>query len=187
MKKNLKKLSIFNSLFSNHEGFTLIELLTVIGIMGTLGTIVVLILSVTLRGTRKSDLLETARQNGDVALSQMIRSIRYAQSLDNPITCVPTASVSAITVTSFSDKGQTTYACVNGANSTISSNSASLFDTTSLNVSSCYFTCSQPTTIDPPTITIQFTLSPKTTGIFSETNFTLPFQSSVTMRNFLQD
>ena len=165
------------------KGFTIVELLTVIGILGIIGTMVVLILSVTLRATKKSDLLESARQNGDIALSQMVRSIRFAQSIDSPATCVPTASISAVTITSFTDKAQTTYACVSGSNSTISSNSASLFDTSSLVVSSCYFTCTQPTTIDPPTITIQFTLSPKNTGIFSETNFLLPFQSSVTMRN----
>src|SRR6267154_766889 len=101
------------------RGFTLIELLTVVGIVSIIGTIVVAILSVTLRATKKSDLLESARQNGDVALSQMVRSIRYAQSLDSPAACVPTASVSAVTITSFADKAQTTYVCVSGANSTI--------------------------------------------------------------------
>ena len=36
---------------------------------------------------------------------------------------------------------------------------------------------------DPPIITINFTVTPKANGLFSETNLTLPFQTSVTMRN----
>ena len=163
-----------------NKGFTLIELLTVAAILAVLGTIVVSVITVTLRGTKKTDLLEIARQNGDTALSQMVRGIRYAASLDNPTSCVPSKSVGSITVTSVTTHIQTTYSCNAG---TITSNNVSLFNTTTLNVSSCSFTCMQTTVNNPPTITIQYSLSPALTGSFAETKFNLPFQSSVTMRN----
>ena len=168
------------SYFSINEGFTLIELLTVIGILSIIGTIAVSVITISLQGSKKSDLLETARQNGDTSLSQMVRNIRYAASLNAPASCVPSTTTSSITITSLTDYTQTTYSCAAG---TISSNGASMFDTSALKVSSCSFICRQPTVQDPPTITIQYILSPKQAGGFVETNFTLPFQTSVTMRN----
>lgn len=165
----------------NLRGFTLIELLTVIGILSIIGAIVVSVLSLTLRGTKKSDLLEVARQNGDTALSQMVKNVRYAKSLNTPSSCVPATTTQSVTITSLSDNAQTTLSCSGG---TVSSNSASLIDTTTLTVSACSFVCTQTTVYDPPTITIKYTLAPKSSGSFSETNFLLPFQSSVTMRNY---
>lgn len=164
------------------KGFTLIELITVIAILSVIGGIVVSVITVTFRATRKSDLLENARQNGDTALSLMVKNIRFAKSLDAPTTaqCLATTTTSSIKVTSFLDNKQTTYAC--GGN-TISSNSASLFDTNSLKVTGCSFSCKQATTLDPPTVSIQYTLSPVNPGIFTETKFTVPYQTSVTLRN----
>ncbi len=162
-----------------NKGFSLIELLTVIGVLAVIGSIVVSVITITLRGTKKTDLLEAARQNGDTALSQMVKDIRYAQSLDFPTSCVPSQTTSSITITSLAQT-QTTYACTAG---TINANNNSLFNTSSLKVSSCSFVCAQPTVSDPPIITIQYTLTPAVAGNFAETNFTLPFQSSVTMRN----
>lgn len=178
LKKNL---SPFTFHFSLHTGFTLIELLTVLAVLGVIGTIVIAVITITLRGTKKSDLLEVGRQNGETALSQIVKSIRYAQTLNDPTSCVGSTTVNAITITSLSDNAQTTYACVNN---TIASNSASLIDSNSLTISNCSFVCSQATSGDPPTITITYTLTPKNTSSFFETNFTLPFQTSVTMRNY---
>jgi len=166
---------------STQSGFTLLELLTVIGILSIIGTIVVSVITITLRTTKKADLLEAARQNGDNALTQMVKSIRYAQSINAPATCVPTTTTSSITITSLADYQQTTYSC---ANNTIASNGASLIDNTSMSVSACSFVCTQATVDDPQTITIQYTLIPKNPGSFAETNFTIPFQTSVTLRNF---
>jgi prepilin-type N-terminal cleavage/methylation domain-containing protein len=162
------------------KGFTLIELMTVIGILGVIGTIAVSIVTITLRGTKKTDLLETAQQNSDTAMTQMVRNIRYATVLSSPTTCVPTISTSSITITSVSNQSKIIYSCNAG---TITDNGVSLINTTSFNVTACSFTCMQQAASDPPIITIQFTLAPKTAGLFSETNFTLPFQTSVTMRN----
>ena len=178
----MKKLSLFNPKFSDSKGFTLIEMLMVIGILSVIGTVAVTVITITLRGAKKTDLLNFANQNGDAALSQMVKSIRYA-TLTTPASCVTTTTTSSITITSLLDHQPTTYSCANG---TISSNSASLLDTNSLQVVSCAstFVCSQPSALVPPIITIQYVLAPKIGGSFEETNFRLPFQSSVTLRNY---
>lgn len=162
------------------KGFTLIELITVIAILGVIATIVVGVITITLRGTKKSDLLDSARQNGDTALSQIVKNIRYAKSLDSPTSCVGGTTVDSIMVTSINDD-KTTYACVNNM---ITANNESLLDASVLSVANCSFVCSQSATGNPPTITIKYTLTPKNPTNFVETNFTLPFQTSVTMRNY---
>ncbi len=179
----MKKFPIFNFQFSKTSGFTLIEILTAVSILAVIGTITVSVLTITLRTTKKSDLMELARQDSDTALTQMVKNIRFAQSLDSPNTCVPSQTVNSITFTSVTTHLQTTYDCANG---TINANGKSLFNTTALQVTSCSFVCAQPTLKDPPTITIQYTLKPASAGLFSETNFSLPFQSSVTLRNLSQ-
>ena len=115
----------------------------------------------------------------------MVRTIRYAKSLDDPASCVPSTTQSSITISGF-DENQTKLSCPAGASTAITSNSASLTDDTAISVSACSFTCTQPTTVDPPTITIQFTLTSKNQNNLVETTGTLPFQTSVTMRNFGQ-
>lgn len=163
------------------RGYTMVELLTVLGILSVIGSMVISIVFITLSGAKKSEKVEILRQNGDTTLSQIIRSIRYAKSLDVPASCVPSTNVSSITITSLADNQQTTFAC--GGN-TISSNSASFLNTNIVKTTACSFTCSQATIADPPVITVQFTLSPVSSGSFSETQASIPFQSSVTLRNY---
>lgn len=167
-----------------NKGFTLIELLIVIGIFAFLGTITLSVLFVTLRESKKTEVSATIRQNGDFALTQMLRNIRYAKSLDSPAACVPTASVSAITITSLTDDAQTTYSCPAGASQTISSNSASLIDTNAVTVVSCSFTCTQTSLTYAPVIKIQYTLRSKNANGFTESSVTIPFESTVVLRNY---
>jgi prepilin-type N-terminal cleavage/methylation domain-containing protein len=185
-KKHMKKTKNFSFLishFSFQKGFTLLELLTVIGVLGVIGSIVVSVVFISLRGSKKSDLVEIMRQNGDTAMTQMVKQIRFARSLDTPASCIPTTNTSSITITSIESNTQTTYACSATA---ISSNSASLIDSNAVSVTNCSFSCSQQTVNDPPTITIQFTLLPKVQGTLAENNASIPFQSSVTLRNYTQ-
>lgn len=167
-----------------HKGFTLIELLTAIGIFGVIGTIAVSVIFITFRGTKKSETITIVKQNGDYALTQIVKSIRYAKSLDSPVSCVPAAFPTSIIITSSYDDGQTTYSCPAGASTTLSSNSASLIDTQAVTISGCSFTCSQKTSADPPTINIKFTLTANSATGFIENTASIPFESSVTMRNF---
>lgn len=164
-------------------GFTLLELLVATAIFTILATVIISVLFTSLRASKKSDVTILLNRAGNNALSQMVRTIRYAESLDDPTSCVPSVTQSSVTVTAL-DGGPTVLSCPAGASTGISSNSASLIDDTAISVSGCSFTCTQPTTSDPPTIMLQFTLSPKNQNALVETTGQLPFQTSVTMRNF---
>lgn len=168
---------------NKHKGFTLIELLIVIGVFSIVGTIVVSILFVSLNTIKKSDILIELKQNGNGAISQISKSVRYAKSLDDPILeepsqCIPSITKSSITVTSVNDNAQTIYACLGGASPTIASNGASLINTNSMTVSSCSFKCVQSSQNSSPVITLDFTLVPKNTSGLS-----VPFRTSIIMRN----
>lgn len=171
-------------------GFTLLELLIVIAVFSVISTIMVSILFVGLRGAHKSDLLNVIRQNGQTAMTQMVRNIRFAKSIDDPITGNATTCVNPlgptpmpfIVVRSLTDNLETTYSCTG---TSISSNSADLINTQAFSVTpgSCSFTCLQPTAKDPPTITIHFILTTNAANNLVEANSSVPFESSVTMRN----
>ncbi len=182
----MKRLHIRNYMLQrNLAGFTLIEVLVVMGVFVTVSGIILSILFVSLRGSRKSDLIVSVRQNGDVAMSQMVRMIRYAKSLDSPTSCVPSVVyLNSITITS-ADDNQTVFSCPVSSGTGISSNSASLIDVNAVAVSSCSFSCTQASLSDPPSITINFILSALGGGNLVEGQTSIPFQTSVTMRNYV--
>lgn len=162
------------------RGYTLIELISVITVFAIVGIIVVSITAFTLRGSKKSDLVENVRLSGNAVLSQMVRFIRYAESIDYP-SCVPSATSSWIKFSSLSST-QTTLSCETASN-TIAYNGTPLIETNSLLVTDCQFVCRQPTTADAPTVTIQFTLKSNNTSSFLENNVSVPFQTTVSLRN----
>ena len=90
-------------------------------------------------------------------------------------------------VTGF-DGGQTVFKCLdstlNPPGGLIASNSASLIDTGSVDVSSCYFTCSQDNIFSPPNIGIKFSLTQKGNPQFFENRDKADFQTSVSVRNY---
>lgn len=180
----MKKFTIFHFPSNPKKGFTLIEMLVVISMVAIIGSLVVTILVMTLRGSNKAELISTLKQNGNAAMAQMVRQIRYAKSLDTPSSCITPVTTQSLTTTSLTDDQQTTFTCVTGANSTIASNGASLLDTTSGSVSTCSFVCSQQNIFDPPSITIQFTLTAKNANQLEETQATVPFQTTVKLRNY---
>src|SRR3989344_583306 len=75
---------IRNSLFiiRKSEGFTLIELLVVILVIFSVGILIASILVSALRGSNKTNTIDLVRRNGNSAITQMSRTIRYAQSFD---------------------------------------------------------------------------------------------------------
>lgn len=180
----------------NNKGYTLIELLTVIIILTSVGAIIASIFVSALRGGNKSNTTNEIRENGNYLIVQMSKTIRYAKSFDGvsddgtnyvtncvvPSTPTPTpeaVNYNYIRVSSF-DGGQTVFSC---ENSSIASNGASLINTTNLNVTDCSFVCHQNSISESPTIDINFTLSKQNSGFFSENQTTIPFSTSVTVRN----
>ncbi len=83
------------------------------------------------------------------------------------------------------DKEEIVYSC-NSKN--IFSNTAPLIDEVLVEVkdSSCYFTCFQSSSSDSPTIGINFTIIQKKDDISVENTVSLPFSTSVRIRNSLQ-
>ena len=177
---------------NNNSGFTLIELLVVMVVMITVGLIVVSILVSSLRGADKATTIEAVRQNGNYTVLQMSRMIEFAQSfggvsVDNSgytIFCpiaTPSAQYKYVKITSF-DGGQSIFSCDLPAGK-IASNGASFLNTNEVTLSSCYFTCARDNLSQSPAIGINFTLNQKSSSSFFEKKATIPFSTSVVIRN----
>lgn len=186
-------------------GFTLIEILAVIFVLSVIGVLVAAIIVSSLRGINKTNTITAVRQNGFYAISQMTKMIQNAKRFEGasrdrvtyyPNCVLPTAGsgtptpvpqqYKSIKIISF-DETQTIFACQPDGTTpaNILSNSALLFDTTivSLDYSSCYFTCTQDNVFLAPTIGIYFSLAQLTTRSFFEQKASIPFQTTVGMRN----
>jgi len=166
----------------NGAGFTLIELLVVSGIFIIITTIVVYILFTMLRGTRNTDSIIIVRQNGEQAMAQMVRIMRFAKSLDDPC---PLTDPKSVTITA-ADIAQTVYTFTCPAAFTppnfIGLNGTKLTnDATTVVVDQCSFVCTQAG--GSLTIGISFTLARRNIGGLPEGNAKIPFKSSVTLRN----
>lgn len=178
----------------NSKGYTLIELLAVMIIMITVGVIVAAILVASLRGSSKTNTIDTVRKNGNYTILQISKMLEFAQSFGGmydsqtstyKTDCTnPATQYSSIKITSF-DNGTTTFFC-DLSNSKISSISAtlnaSLINTNEVTLTQCHFTCSRNITV-PPTIGINFTLSQKNANTTFEKSQTISFQTSVILRN----
>lgn len=185
------------------KGFTLIEFLTVTVVIASIGLVVVGILTSSLRGTNKTNIVNTVRQNGNQAVSQMTRMIEYAKSFDGvsldglnyTVDCVKAAVIAPtptptptqykyLKITAF-DGGEITYSCTVDS---IASNSASLIDTQSVIAiqDKCWFTCAQDRTTSNPIIGIKFQLIQSVKSIFTENAASIPFDTSITFKNLIK-
>jgi len=183
------------------KGFTLFELLIVILLVAVVGGISTVILVSSLRGSDRTNSINKVRTNGYYAITQMTKMIKYAKSFDgisnadwhsNPNAWVGNCDSTPdpktyLKITSF-DGGITFFTCVdaNGLpdRGEISSNSASLIDPNSVKVESCSITCRRVSTNEPATITIDFALSNVSGSNLYEKQASIPFHTSVTMRNY---
>lgn len=186
------------------EGFTLVELLAVMVVMVAVGIIVSSILVSSLRGTNKTSVINDIRQSGSYPVAQISKMIEFSKSFEgvslSPLpenyttNCVPAADppppeptptptqYKYIKIALFDDS-EVIFSC-EGDPLSIASNGASLIDVDYVNVDSCYFTCSQNYITQPPVIGIHFLLSKKASTNFSEQSVSIPFDTTVTVRNF---
>ncbi len=179
----------------NQKGFTLVELLAVVMVIGVVGSVVGGILISSLVGTNKTNALDNVRQNGNYALLQMSKEIEFSRNFYgvslNGVGYITDCTIPTVSPTPtptqygyvkiMSANGQTVAFSCSGT--TISSNSASLIDASTVKTTSCYFTCSQDNLVLPPTVGINFTLSQAKAGNFVENNTSVSFNTSVTLRN----
>ena len=203
-------------------GFTMIELLAVAVVIIAVSSIVSAILFSSLRGVSRTSVTDAVRQNGNSAISEISREIRFAKlfkgvspdgttySIDSEtddIDCTMYRPTPTPTPTpgrgythlkivslenetiifSCEDNSPSIYQEIRSFDeSTIISPKSSIFDTgtVKMDLSSCYFTCSQSVITDPPTIGVHFTLSDtKGDTTFFEQKSSSEFQTSVTFRN----
>ena len=185
------------------SGFTLIELLIVVAMAASVTTIVVGVIASTLRGANKSITINKVRENGNYAISQMSRTIKYAKTIeggkvnitDPSWSCqnIPQAPTPTpvpihykfVNVTAF-DGTSYVFGC-DEMNSTILMNASEIIDagptgSVTLIPGSCYFTCSKGF-IDTPAVGINFILSSKTSSALVESQATIPFSTFIKGRN----
>lgn len=202
-----KYFSSFNSHFSFQKGFTLVELLASIIVLVALGSIITGIITSSLRGANKTTTVENIRQNGNYAISQMSKTIQYAQTFNGlsnedddekyvlacpffvepspePVKPVKT-DYKFIKVTSL-DRIQTKYNCFNNTLTvgTAEGDPVSLVDD-SVVVENCKLSCTQTKSTDVPVIGISFELKSRNPGNLVENNSSsVKFETSVVMRNY---
>lgn len=165
-------------------GFTLIEILVVSGIFVVITTTVVTILIIIFRGTKKSDSMVVVKQNGEQAMAQMVRIMRFAENLDYPSSCNGTPR-DHITITAV-DLSQKSFTCPANFNfpNFIGLNGTKLTNSATVIVQSCSFVCRQSAG-GPPTISISFALRKVNSNGLPEGDARIPFSSSVTLRNLV--
>lgn len=77
------------------SGFTLVELLVVIAVLSLLGVLVLTIFTSSLRGSNKSQILLSIKQNGQSVLETMDKTIRNADNVVCPSIIPPATSASS--------------------------------------------------------------------------------------------
>jgi len=174
------------------EGFTLIEILVVVFLFGIIMTISGALFSSVLRGSGKSEITKEVKQSGDYAMGMMERSIRNAKTVSG-CSLVSSSSISMTDRDGF----PTTFGCVfdNSLDvSSISLNSGALVNKlTGNNVTlgiggtggcpgDLSFTCNNA--VNPPQVTISFTLYQKGTSSKPEDQAKVKFQSTVSLRTY---
>ena len=188
------------------KGFTLIEFLTVTVVISSIGLVIVGILTSSLRGNNKTNIVNLVRINGNGAIVQMTKTIKYAKSFDgvslngdpnsyttncvqNPVpTPTPTLApikYSYVKITAF-DQGQVIFSCT--SDNKIASNGALLIDANAVSVvpGKCWFTCTQERATSYPIIGISFQLMQSATNVFAENTASVPFETSVSFRNLVK-
>lgn len=157
------------------RGFTLIEILVVFGILAIISVVASNMFFAVLRGTTKTKSMQLIKQNGDYAISLMVRMIRNARSIS-------TYTPSSLTIIN-PDGGTTIFSCVNNV---ITSNSASLIST-EVKVVSCIavftVTDGEPG-ISPDTVAIDFDLSQVGVTDRPEEQAQVKFKTTVSLRNY---
>ena len=169
------------------NGFTLIEIMVVVVILGVLAVVGSGAFFSILRGSVKTRMLQTVKQNGDYAISVMERMVRNARRIEE-------IDGQHIKIKN-PDGGTTTFRCCGGSpNFLIASESGTLtcesarLTSSEVKVENCgsVFTLvdlGQPE-IRPAVVKINFNLSPEVSSTRPEEQATVNFQTTVTLRNY---
>lgn len=162
------------------KGFTLVEVLVASSVFTIISITVVSVLFIVLRNTKKSDSVTIVKQNGEQAMTQMVRVLRFTKSLDEPSSCDGTPQTQIkITAT---DLIKSSLTCPTLLQNYIGLNGVKLTNDAVVTVGSCSFVCSMLEN-SSPIINISFSLSKINLSGLPEEDTIIPFQSSVNLRN----
>ncbi len=205
MKKNLEFRIQSSEL---NRGFTLVELLASIIVFVAVGVVISGIVTSTLRGTNKTNVIENIRQNGNYTLAQISKNIEYAASFGglstNGVTYVTSCPFSttptpAPTTTPYNfikiiplNGDPIIYNCTGSTltiatlNGTTTPTPTPLIDTNYFSFTGCTLSCTQTRSTDIPIIGIGFSLGSKipNNGLVENSSPPIIFQTSVTIRNY---
>lgn len=182
-------------------GFTLVELLAVIAVLSSLAVVITGTFFASFRASDKSNSVIALRQNGNFAMSQITKMLRFSvglNGLSNDVgstkrfyacgTSVPTPTpYTSIQIVNYNDLDHpTTFTCTTGPGGNIASSSASgnypLLDPAVVTgLDTCYFTCEKINNI--PTVSVYFSLTERP-NVSEQGSSSIPFQTSVTLRNY---
>lgn len=135
------------------KGLSLIEILIAISIFTVISLIATRSISLTLKGSKKSDSLVRVRENVNYSLSIIERQIRNSESITcpNPSTLTLNYIAPVSVAASFSCQSI-------GPNGYIASGSGRL-TSSDISVTACSFTCTQIDSNNPPVVKISITAS----------------------------
>lgn len=122
------------------KGFSLIEILIVVGLFAVISVITTQVLTTAIRGSKKSESVESVRSEIDFATQQIARQLRNASSIDGGCTGVVQTAISFYDQNSIPN----TFSCLElgTENGYIASSSANIrITSTDITVTSCEITC----------------------------------------------
>lgn len=176
-----------------NAGYTVVELLAVVTILVAVTGIISALITQTLRGSSRTNITNQVSQAGNYVSSVITNTIITAEDVisvdgEDIVDCTQNPTGSSIELLVSESRGSVTYSC---ENDTISSNSASLIDTSKLKVDSndpdaCYFTCRQQNNdpYTPPIIEFGFILTQKNPTALFDSRDAAPFVTSALMRSY---
>lgn len=137
MKKN-NVTTLKNSKLQN--GFSLIEILIVVGLFAVISVITTQVLTTSIRGSKKSESIESVRSEIDFATQQITRQLRNASSIAGGCTGVTQTAISFYDQNSIPN----TFSCLDlgTENGHIASSSANIrITSTDITITACEITC----------------------------------------------
>lgn len=181
-------------IIKSKKGFSLIELLVGIAIIITATTVVLSIIVSTFRISSKSTSNSVVRQNGNYAVSQISRTLQFAEVFEGAGNLKADGLVHYDSVCPDSGINEYHYLKVayggidkeiSCTDSGVKINNASSIDSNKLTVvpGTCKFTCTQENSALGPIIGINFDLVLGGTGAVPEKSARVNFSTTVKMRN----
>lgn len=165
----LKKRSVYS-------GFSLFEMLVVISIFSLLGILVTQSLTMSIRGSRKSEASSKVRSSLSVASGIIERQLRNANSVTSP--CVGNR-------VDYTDEFENTayFACTaDNIASGSATWSTSLIDSESVDLTSCTITCPAAVGGIPDSVTL--TLSGREPNLSGAESVSMSIESRIMLRNY---